>query len=80
MTELFANALELMVIGMGIVFLFLTLLVVLVNGMTLVIHRFFAESPSPAPAPPSRPTSDQEDEMIAAISAAVHRYRQRHFT
>ncbi len=80
MAELFANALELMVIGMGIVFVFLTLLVVLVNGMTLVIHRFFAERPGPVPTPPPEPASEREEEVIAAISAAVHRYRQRHST
>ncbi len=80
MAELFASALELMIIGMGIVFLFLTLLVVLVNGMTFVIHRFFAERPGPTPASPPEPASEQDAEVIAAISAAVHRYRQRHST
>ncbi len=80
MAELFANALELMIIGMGLVFLFLTLLVVLVNGMTFVIQRFFAEPPSPVPTSPPEPASEREEEVIAAISAAVHRYRQRHST
>ncbi len=78
MTQLFAHAVELMAIGMGIVFLFLTLLVVLVNAMTLVIHRFFAERTSPEPTLPAKPASEQDEEVIAAISAAVHRHRQRH--
>lgn len=76
MAEMFASGLELLGAGMGIVFLFLTLLVILVTAMTWIIQRFFAESSAPAPVPRPQPAAEDE-ELIAAISAAVHRYRHR---
>ncbi len=77
MSELFNAGLELMVIGMGIVFVFLAMLVAFVSLMSFLLTAFFPEntaSPNTKPIPVS---SNQEDEdVIAAISAAVHRYRE----
>jgi len=57
-----------MIVGMGTVFVFLTLLVLAMNLMSRVAARF-----EPA-APPAGPTADE----VAAIAAAVARYRKHH--
>ncbi|MEH6641029.1 OadG family transporter subunit [Vreelandella glaciei] len=76
--ELLQDGLALMALGMGVVFVFLTILVISVTLMSKLIDRFqpasiavdaSKKSPS-SPAPVS-----QNDEMLAVISAAVHRYR-----
>ncbi len=78
MTEMINAGIELMLIGMGIVFAFLALLVVVVNFMTTVIQRFFPEAPVTAISPASASTSHTDAGVIAAISAAVHQYRNKH--
>ena len=78
MTEMMGSGVELMLIGMGIVFAFLTMLVVLVNIMSLMIQRFFPEVPVTAATPASALTSHTDASIIAAISAAVHQYRNKH--
>ena len=69
----------LMLIGMGIVFGFLLLLVGILRLMsTLVLRLAPAEelhpTPSPAAAPPP---ADSSEDLIAVITAAVARYRAR---
>ncbi len=78
MTELMMSGIELMVVGMGIVFLFLAMLVLAMNLMSALVQRYFPDAP-PA-ASPVRPTSGTgtDASVIAAISAAVHQYRSRH--
>ncbi|RTQ97110.1 OadG family protein [Halomonas nitroreducens] len=76
--QLLNEGFALMGLGMGFVFVFLTVLVIVTTLMSKVIGRFF---PEPAPAAPSRPgraAPAGDDELMAVISAAVHRYRQRH--
>ncbi|MEA2118927.1 OadG family protein [Halovibrio sp. HP20-50] len=75
---LLQDGLELMTLGMGFVFVFLTVLVISVTLMSRLIGRY-----QPVPAALStdknmhKPaaTSSQDDEVMAVISAAVHRYR-----
>lgn len=78
MNEMMSSGVELMLIGMGIVFAFLTLLVVMVNLMTFVVQRFFPEEPLASLTPPSASASHTDASVIAAISAAVHQYRSKH--
>ena len=68
---------ELMLIGMGIVFAFLTMLVVMVNIMTSVVQRFFPETQMTTVAPTHATTSHTDAGIIAAITAAVHQYRNK---
>lgn len=76
MTELMSSGVELMFAGMGIVFLFLTMLVFAINLMSALVQRFFPEAP-PAPAIAQVATSTVPDKAtVAAITAAVHQYRQ----
>lgn len=76
--ELLQDGLALMALGMGVVFVFLTILVISVTLMSRLIGRFqpvpAAVETSKKPSP-SQPPGAQSDEVMAVISAAVHRYR-----
>ncbi len=78
MNEMMSSGIDLMLIGMGIVFAFLALLIVLVNIMTFVIQRFFPEEPVTIVTPSLASTSHTDAGVIAAISAAVHQYRNKY--
>jgi oxaloacetate decarboxylase gamma subunit len=77
MNEMMSSGVELMIIGMGIVFAFLAMLIVMVNLMTFVIQRFFPEHPMIAATPASASTTHTDAGIIAAITAAVHQYRKK---
>lgn len=80
MDNLFSEGLTLMVYGMGFVFVFLTLLVIATGAMSRLVMRYV---PEPAPkAPRARPQSPaspsgNNDELVAVITAAVHKYRSK---
>ena len=77
--DLLTEGLALMGLGMGFVFVFLTILVITVTLMSIVIRRF---QPVSVNTPvPNMPKADpaaagQDDEVMVAISAAIHRYRR----
>jgi oxaloacetate decarboxylase gamma subunit len=73
MAELMSSGVELMVVGMGIVFLFLAVLVVSINTMSSLIQRFFPEEPKAVKVVKLEP----DKATVAAISAAVHQYRSK---
>ncbi|MFZ2724657.1 MAG: OadG family transporter subunit [Methylococcaceae bacterium] len=79
MTELMSKGIELMLLGMGIVYLFLTMLVVVINIMSALVQRFF---PEPSQVTVTIPTvaTGIDKSTIAAISAAVHAYRHKYKT
>jgi len=77
MTELMASGVELMFVGMGIVFLFLTMLVIVINLMSSLVQRFFPEAPASAVNVPAAAIGTDK-RTIAAITAAVHQYRSKH--
>jgi len=73
-TNLVIEGFKFMALGMGTVFLFLIMLIGLMNVMTSVVHKFF-----PEPEPASAPTTDAKQDnkkIIAAISAAISHHRQ----
>jgi len=61
---------ELMIAGMGTVFVFLTCLVFATSAMSVLIQRFNLESE------PGK--SAITDEEVAAISAAIRQHRREH--
>jgi oxaloacetate decarboxylase (Na+ extruding) subunit gamma len=75
MTELMSSGVELMFAGMGIVFLFLTMLVVAINIMSSLVQRFFPDAPPHTL--PVTVSSGMDKSIIAAISAAVHLHRSK---
>ena len=78
-TTLVQEGLSLMAFGMGFVVVFLTLLVMATTLMSRLVMRF---APAPvkeeAPSRSSPSPASENDDVVAAIGAAVRRYRQRH--
>jgi oxaloacetate decarboxylase gamma subunit len=73
-TNLILEGLKFMVLGMGTVFAFLVIMIVCMNIMSAIIHKFFPEPK--ASASPSAPAQQQDNKkVIAAISAAISHHR-----
>lgn len=66
-----------MIVGMGIVFLFLIMLVIAINLMSSIVQRFFPDAPQTT-IPVPFVSSGTDKITIAAITAAVHQYRDKH--
>ncbi len=77
MSEMMQSGIELMMLGMGIVFAFLALLIVMVNLMTTVIKKFFPEPAVDEIHPTSASTRHTDAGIIAAISVAIQQYRNK---
>ncbi len=74
--EYLSEALQLMALGISIVFVFLMLLILSIGFMSFIVQRYFPESQE-QPRPYS-PSSHKQDIMLAAAVAAVHAYRNHH--
>lgn len=75
MSEQVRSGIELMFAGMGIVFIFLAMLVFAINLMSALLQRYFPDA-----SPKVGGMSGGVDKAtIAAITAAVHRYRNRQY-
>ena len=69
---------NLLLVGMGFVFVFLTILIFAVNALKAFCERFPGQEPqSPVRASGTKATSTAaaDNNVIAAISAAVHAHR-----
>jgi len=79
MENLLSEGLTLMVFGMGFVFVFLTLLVFTTRGMSSLVSKYVPEPvPTATPKPVAKPAAapaGNNDELVAVLSAAVHKYR-----
>lgn len=73
-TDLLIQGTELMLLGMGIVFGFLAVLVFTLRGMSLLADRLHQPEPIETDLPAPIDVSDHR-QIIAVISAAVGRYR-----
>lgn len=74
---LMMQGVQLLLIGMGIVFSFLILLVFAMKGMSWLAFRIGGRpDDTPAPAPSHHVGTSDDSTLIAVISAAVERYRQ----
>ncbi len=69
MSELLASGVQLMLVGMGTVFSFLTLLVFAMLAMSKLVQRFAPAETTPAPAVPKA--------HVAAITAALAQHRRQ---
>jgi oxaloacetate decarboxylase (Na+ extruding) subunit gamma len=80
METLLEQGLELMLIGMGVVFSFLILLVILTNLMSWFVNRFFAEEqPALATPPVALPSSAAavDATTLRVIEDAIRQHRAR---
>ncbi|MCB1830336.1 MAG: OadG family protein [Chromatiaceae bacterium] len=74
-TDLLIEGVELMFLGMGSVFIFLAVLVFVLKGMSRLAQ---AMAPEELPAGAVSSAVDEDDELLAVISAAIARYRSQH--
>ena len=80
-SDLMIEGLTLMVFGMGFVFTFLTLLVLATKTMSATVLRFSPLEDLSVLTPPLNMVSPSQQvandaQLMAVLSAAVHRYRQ----
>ena len=79
-SDLVMEGVELMFMGMGTVFVFLMMLVGLINLMSFVINRFFPDAAPVAAAPKRMAAASPQPvdaELLAVIGAAVSQHRAR---
>jgi len=72
-SELMMAGVELMLVGMGIVFAFLMVLVLTMNGMSRLALSLESKQPVAAKA-----AGETDEALVAVISAAIKRYRDTH--
>ncbi|SEK40048.1 oxaloacetate decarboxylase, gamma subunit [Atopomonas hussainii] len=81
--ELLLEGFELMLLGMGIVFSFLILLIFATKAMSALVTRF---APTPAPVIKAAPKKvaaagaaapEQDAELLAVLQAAISQHRAR---
>nr|VFJ43639.1 MAG: oxaloacetate decarboxylase, gamma subunit [Candidatus Kentron sp. DK]VFJ47701.1 MAG: oxaloacetate decarboxylase, gamma subunit [Candidatus Kentron sp. DK] len=73
--ELLAAGVNLMLMGMGIVFVLLGLLVVTVGGMSRLAIALAGE-PTPPEPPKPQPAGTPDQQLLSVISTAIHKYRR----
>jgi len=72
--DLVAEGVKFMIIGMGTVFLFLVIMIVVLKFQAHIIGKYFPEKVVPV-APSSSQMNDKG--LVAAISAAIQMYKKR---
>ena len=77
-SELLLEGVELMLFGIGSVFVFLVLLIVCIRMMSSVIGRFESAPPvQPVSNGPAATEVDADPDLVAAIQTAIHQHRAR---
>jgi len=76
-SQLLLEGVELMLFGMGSVFVFLILLIFCVRLMTYLIGRFVSETPTAPTQQAAAPASPADADTLAAIRAAIQLHRAR---
>ncbi|HFS85308.1 MAG TPA: Na+-transporting oxaloacetate decarboxylase subunit gamma [Epsilonproteobacteria bacterium] len=73
--NLIAESIKFMVLGMGVVFLFLWILVQVVKIQAKIIGKYFPDQ-EPQVSPPAAKQDQDESARVAAIIAAVTEFRK----
>lgn len=78
-SSLLDQGFDLMIFGMGTVFVFLTLLVFCTFFMSAFISRFLSEPDLPAPSAPASNVTNQTvaPETLAVLQAAIKAHKQQ---
>jgi len=71
------EAFKFMLLGMGVVFFFLFIVVQVVELQAKLIAKYFPENTSKTSAPKAGNTTDEEQRRVAAIIAAVTEFRNK---
>lgn len=77
---MFFESIKIMMLGMGTVFLFLTIMVYMTKFMSKLILRYFPEAPKKVPVSSPKPVAaspkTNENAKIAAILGALQHHHQ----
>jgi oxaloacetate decarboxylase gamma subunit len=74
-TNLIEEGVKFMFLGMGTVFTFLIIMILVINLMSFVIHKFFPE-PQTVNNASVGDTQQDNKKIVAAITAAITHHRQ----
>jgi len=78
LAELLLSGIKLMLIGMTIVYLFLALLVWVIGITSKLLNRYVPEPEhAPGASAEAPDIESDESEVVAAITAAIHRYQNQ---
>ncbi|QQD22215.1 oxaloacetate decarboxylase [Oceanospirillaceae bacterium ASx5O] len=75
--SLVTQGLELMVFGMGVVFVFLAMLVVVTNLMSKLVNKIAPEAELVAAPVRAKPQQGVDPQLLKVLSAAVKEHRAR---
>ncbi|WP_426417656.1 OadG family protein [Aestuariirhabdus sp. LZHN29] len=78
--DLMSEGINLMLFGMGFVFVFLTLLVFSTTAMSKIVGRFDSEESelvASRPAPVSQGGPAQDQKLLSIINEAIKQHRER---
>lgn len=80
-TNALLESIKFMLLGMGVVFIFLTIMVYAIKIQAALIAKFFPVKEKPPVAKPQThathaPTSASTAQKVAAITAAIHHHNQ----
>lgn len=76
-SDLVLQGVNLMLLGMGIVFAFLAVLVVTLNIMSRLASLLYVPEVYETATPTSSAADTEDTELIAVISAAINRFRSK---
>jgi oxaloacetate decarboxylase gamma subunit len=76
-TNLVVEGIKFMFLGMGTVFLFLIILIFLMNVMSNLVHKLFPEPQANDTAQANSSANNDNKKVIAAITAAIAHHRQQ---
>lgn len=65
-----------MLLGMGTVFVFLITMIIMMNVMSTLIHKFFPEPMPSVLGEETKSNNKNDKKIIAAISAAIAHHKQ----
>lgn len=75
-TNLVVEGVKFMLLGMGAVFLFLALMIVCMNILAAVTHKYFPEPRREESSTPKSTNQNDQKKIVAAITAAIMHHRQ----
>lgn len=76
-SQLFSQAATLMVVGMVFVFGFLGLMILVIKFLITPLSKKFPDAEPPLKKP-SHSSKTDDSVIVAVISAAINKYRQKH--
>lgn len=73
---MFFESVKIMLLGMGTVFLFLSVMIYLTKLMSKIILKYFPEAPkAPEPTRTAQVKRSDDKAKVAAIAAAIHHHQ-----